>query len=78
LLGHLPVVAQLYLQVPLLGADGEVDGMRWYHLWDPPEQKMIVWLWLRVGAAVTFAHGERVMRGAAFHWDLRCWRATCA
>jgi hypothetical protein len=74
LLGHLPEDAQRYLQAPLLAGGGAADGVRWYQKWD---QLMDVWLWLRAGRAVTFAHGQRIFRGG-LHWELRCWRATYA
>lgn len=82
LLGHLPAPAQWYLQVPLLTTGEDVDGQAWYHVWTRPEPKLTAWLWVRTSATVTFAHGQRVVRGGGGtpveHWDLRCWRATCA
>ncbi|WP_460406270.1 hypothetical protein [Actinophytocola sediminis] len=89
LLGHLPSAVQWYLQVPLLTAgenntentDGAVGGSRWYHVWDQPDRRMDIWIWLHSGRKVTFAHGRRVFptngRTSVPQWDLRCWRATC-
>ncbi|GAA0947191.1 hypothetical protein [Virgisporangium aurantiacum] len=81
LLGHMPAKAQRYLQVPLLAGGGEANGMRWYQIWNSPDEAMDAWLWLRAGRAVTFAHGRRERRGGGSggtaHWELRCWRATC-
>jgi len=82
LLGHLPAAAQWYLQTPLLNTGYDADGLRWYHVWDQPDRRLTVWLWLHAGPSVTFAHGQRVVRDngghPVEHWDLRCWRATCA
>jgi hypothetical protein len=82
LLGHFPEEAQRYLQVPLLADGGAADGMRWYLIWDRPDQLTDAWLWLQAGRATTFAYGQRVLRGSGrtstAHWDVRCWRARYA